>query len=156
LSTAAKPNSARLEHPYLFFTARELPILRARLEQEPFAGRWREFLTVAGRRLDLEVPVVEGAMGMRRSRGSMGTAGLEAFAHVVTGRREYGERALAEARAMLGASRWMQNTHRDEWIADLATAEAAAACAMIGLAGKPKGLSQLRGRPMPEATTVAG
>ena len=36
-------------HPYLFFSAQDLPALRARMEREPFATRWRGFLAHAER-----------------------------------------------------------------------------------------------------------
>ena len=32
------------QHPYLYFTAQELPALKARLQQEPFATRWQRLL----------------------------------------------------------------------------------------------------------------
>lgn len=111
-------------HPYLLFTADELPALRARLARPVFAPRWRLFLRNA--RTMLKLP----PYGIEKVRLALGVCGVSAFAYAVTGRKEFGARARREAEALLGAKSW----HRDRGFnhgAELPTSEAAQACAWV-------------------------
>jgi hypothetical protein len=115
-------------HPYLYFSKSDIPALRARMESEPFAGRWERFLAHADRCLKRPVPSPGQARGS--SRNSLGVAGTTAFAYVITRERQYGLRAKAELVALLESERWHNPVHWNKG-ADLKTAELSAAAALV-------------------------
>jgi len=87
--------------PALFVTAAELPALRAKLKQKPFATQWQRFLAHADRCLDLRL--APATHWLNHSRESLGVAGTTALAYLVTGDRRYGERAKRELTEFWGA-----------------------------------------------------
>ncbi len=116
------------ERPYLFFSRRDVPALRARLEQEPFKDRWERFIRHADNLLTRGTPAPRRVR--RNSRQSLGVAGTTAFAHVMTGDRRYGERAIQELEALLAAPRWDNPVHWNRG-SDLSTAELSVAGALV-------------------------
>ncbi len=115
-------------HPYLYFSAQDLPALRARLKKEPFAGRWERLLAHADRCLQRRAPGPNRATGS--SRNSLGVAGTTAFAYVVTGQRQYGLRAKTELLALLQSEKWHTGYSWNKG-ADLSTAELSVTAALV-------------------------
>lgn len=128
LAASQAPRKDR-SHPYLHFTARELPEIRARLKSPPFSKRWASIQAHANRCLSA---APAGGSGMARTRASLGIAVNSAFAYTVTGDRKYAERALKEAFSLLEGPRWLEGAHaRIVTGADLCTAEGSVACALV-------------------------
>lgn len=123
-----------LEHPYLFFSADDLPELRERMKNEPFLTRWGIFIRNADEVVNSDV--YEGS----RARTYLENAGKTSFAYIITGEEKYVERAISEAMAIVngfipeenGEKVWYNPTHRN-WNkgADLSTAEVTYALAMV-------------------------
>ncbi len=126
-SASASAQPAR-QHPYLYFTARDLPALKARLQQEPFATRWQRLLEHAESCLHRSPPSPDRVMG--NSRNSLGVAGTCAFAYALTGDARHGARAKAELAALLQAPTWHTGYSWNHG-ADLSTAELCAAFALV-------------------------
>lgn len=126
-SASAFAQPAR-QHPYLYFTAQDIPALKARLQQEPFATRWQRLLEHAERCLNRPAPSARRVMG--NSRNSLGVAGTCAFAYALTGDRRYGLRAKVELEALLQADTWHTGYSWNHG-ADLSTAELCAAFALV-------------------------
>ena len=120
--------AAEPAHPYLFFSAQDLPALRARMEREPFATRWRGFLAHAERCLGQDTP--RPGQAVSRSRYSLGVAGTTAFAYAVTGDRRFGVRARDELLALLQSDGWHVSRSWNRG-ADLDTAELSVAAALV-------------------------
>ncbi|MBD3241140.1 MAG: DUF4962 domain-containing protein [Chitinivibrionales bacterium] len=111
-------------HPYLFFTASRAEQLRARVNQAPFDTRWTSLRAAAERHLS------EAPSGYDDTRWALGIAGNSAFAYVITGDERYAQRAIAEGLALLDAPAWHTGYTWNHG-ADLQTAEASVACALV-------------------------
>ncbi|MBI5724936.1 MAG: heparinase II/III family protein [Planctomycetes bacterium] len=119
------PASPR-KHPYLFFTADELPALREKLKHEPFVSKWKLFLENADMLAGQDPDKTRyGA----RSRNTLGVVGITAFAYAITGQEKYGQRAKREAMAMINGP-WHRNYGWNRG-ANLQTAEACVEAALF-------------------------
>jgi len=116
------------QHPYLYFTAKDVPALRERIRREPFASRWKVFMANADRYLSVPPPVPQRAMSA--SRNSLGVAGTTAFAYVMTGDRRYGMRAKIELLSLVQATKWNTGYSWNRG-ADLSTAELGVTFALV-------------------------
>ncbi len=128
LCSASASAQPAWQHPYLFFTAQDVPALKARLQHEPFATRWQTLLHHAESCLHRSPPSPGNVM--RNSRNSLGVAGTCAFAYALGGDARYGARAKAELEAMLRADTWHTGYSWNRG-ADLSTAELCAAFALV-------------------------
>jgi hypothetical protein len=118
-----------LKHPYLHFSANNLPELRARVSAAPFSKRWASIQAHANRCLSAGPA---GGAGMIRTRVALGICVNTAFAYAITGDRKYADRAKKEAFSLLEGPRWMEAAHaRIVTGADLCTAEGSVACALV-------------------------
>jgi len=124
----AGAEAAEREHPYLYFSAKDVPALRERVKKPPFDAAWRLLIERADDSLARRRPSARRAMG--RSRTSLGLSAATAFAYVVTGDAKYGKRAVEEALALLAAPRWHTGYKWNKG-ADLKTAELSLACALV-------------------------
>ncbi len=117
-----------LEHPYLFLSSDELPALREKFRNEPFAERWERLLANAEQ--FLQTPVVTSEAVRRRALDPTGVAGICAFAWLFTRDERYAERAVQESLGYAGAHQW--HTVRS-WNtgADLPTAHACFTTALV-------------------------
>ncbi len=129
LSAGEARGADRPGHPRLFFTAEELPALRAKLATEPFASRWEVFLELAERDLHARLPEIRNGRLRRGARDAIGHAGIAAFAYAITGDERFGERAKAEALGLVEASGWPGPSRLGQAV--LETGEAATACALV-------------------------
>src|SRR5690606_9649329 len=78
-------------HPYLYFTADDIPAIRERMNHPAFLFRRNRLLSGAETLLNRN-PATD-------SRSSQGNSGLLAFAYIVTGEEKYAKRAIQEALA---------------------------------------------------------
>ncbi len=129
------------ERPYLFFDKKDIPLLRQRMEKEPFRQRWAMMqanadyiLTTPTETFDAQTSLGYGGaknpLGL--ARWYLGNAGTCAFAYVITGREEYAVRAKREALYVAEQPLEFWALPRD-WNqgAALETAGAAMACALV-------------------------
>ncbi len=126
---AGRAPRAERRHPYLHFSSKDVPEIRARLARAPFSRRWASIQAHANRCLS-SGPA--GGSGMARTRASLGVCANTAFAYAVTGERKYADRAKREAFSLLEGPRWLEGAHaRIVTGADLCTAEGSVACALV-------------------------
>ncbi len=123
-AVTAQPIPVAREHPYLFFSASDIPGLRDRLAQEPFSSRWVALRNAADRHLG------EATYGYSNTREALGVSGTCAFAYAMTGDTAYAHRAIEEVEAILDAPQWYEGYTWNRG-ADLGTAEVSAACALV-------------------------
>jgi hypothetical protein len=116
--------TAATGHPYLFFNETELKALRERLKRSPWNTRWRLLLKNA------DTCVKRPRYGLRLVRQSLGLCGLTSFAYVVSGKKQYGQRALKEAWGLLSHKSWHKELGYNHG-ANLETSEAALGCAYV-------------------------
>lgn len=109
-------------HPYLFFSAEDVPALRERVQQPPFLQRWARLLEVADGLLETRPA--------RRQRMNVGNAGLLAFAYVITEDPGYARRAIEEALHVASVGRWT-TAYRWNRGADLTSSERSLAVALV-------------------------
>lgn len=127
-----------LQHPYLFFSDKDINLLRERIKEEPFATRWQLFKQNADQVLETSPPE-PGNIGMATARKYLENAGKTAFAYVITGEKKYAERAVAEAMDMVSGMdltkeidlNWQYSGHDSFTYGDLGTSETSLACALI-------------------------
>ncbi|MBD3394074.1 MAG: DUF4962 domain-containing protein [Chitinivibrionales bacterium] len=112
------------EHPYLYFTSEIVSRIQLRLDKEPFKTRWERFLSIADGHLG------RGTYGFGNPRNALGVAGNTAFAYAITGEQKYADRAKEEAFALMDASAWHEVKSWNKG-AELGTAEASVACALV-------------------------
>ncbi|GAG48018.1 unnamed protein product, partial [marine sediment metagenome] len=62
MSDCAQAARQALQHPYLYFSAEDLPALRERIRRPPFAERWERLLANAEKHLTRKPPRVSGEM----------------------------------------------------------------------------------------------
>ncbi|MBD3419627.1 MAG: DUF4962 domain-containing protein [Chitinivibrionales bacterium] len=118
------PTAAQHTHPYLYFTSATLSDIKDKLDNEPFATRWSRFISNADGHLTRPV------YGFDNTREALGVAGICAFAWAMTGETKYADRAIQEALAIMQESQWHTGYSWNKG-ADLETAEASAACALV-------------------------
>ncbi len=109
------------EHPYLYLSADELPALKEKFEQPPFAERW-ERLTARADRF-LETPVVSHDRVRRRALQPTAVVSTCGLAWLFTGQEGYAERAVREAMGYAAAHQW-HTVHSWNKGAELPTAHA--------------------------------
>jgi uncharacterized protein DUF4962/heparinase II/III-like protein len=128
-SAIAAPAFAEVpKHPFLFFSADDLPALRRKCESEPFATRFRTLLVNADG--FLQRPLRARRAGrMPNSRGALGRIGTLAFAYAMTEDRKYGLRAKEDMIALMSASAWHRRAAGST--TQLATGEASVAFALF-------------------------
>lgn len=119
---APVPVQATHRHPYLYFSAADVPALREKFQHEPFASRWKTLLANA------DLAVANGPVSAPDMRDALGSAGTAAFAYAISGERKYGDHAVAQALTLLEADSWHVSRR---WAANLETGEASTACALV-------------------------
>ncbi len=128
-----RPN---ITHPFLHFSAGDVPSLLERVQRPPFDQVWQHLRQEAD--LALDAPIPDGHLdathgrghGIRRSRAALSIAEPTGFVYALTGEERYARRAIAEALALADEPKW----HTDyAWNrgADLATAEACLCAALV-------------------------
>ncbi len=110
------------QHPYLFFSAEDVPALRERVQRPPFLPRWQRLQQVANGLL--ESPPAQ------HQRMNLGNAGLLAFAYVITEDERYARRAIEEALYVASVERW-EYGYRWNRGADLTISERSLAVALV-------------------------
>jgi hypothetical protein len=115
-------------HPYLYFSAEDLPKLRERIKQPPFAERWREAKAAADGFLNAGMPGGGAGTNLAGARDAEGRAVSCAFAYALTGDKKYGEHAKKIALTLLNMPKW--NAH-DNVALDLANGHLSTACALV-------------------------
>lgn len=126
-SVEARDDADRDARPYLYFTPDGLADFRKKLKREPFKSRWNKLVAEADKFVGAPLSDARVAGG-DRARPAEGLIDTCAIVYAVTGDRKYGERAKAEAWAILEQDAW----HRDRgWNkgAELPTGECSIACA---------------------------
>lgn len=113
-------------HPYLYFSAADIPTLRARIDDPAFAARWERFLRNAN--------LVRSAAPANNARMSYAQGATSAFAYVMTGDAAYANRAIQEALHALTSPRatgWFDPRPAPAGGANLGTAEYALGIALV-------------------------
>jgi hypothetical protein len=121
-------SAAPREHPYLFFSATDVPVMRERFKEGRRGERWKLLLQNADALLTARP--TSGAVDIGRTRSALGVIGITAFAYALTRDRRYADRARQEAEALLAAEMWTK-PNRDNMGANLGTGEAGTACALF-------------------------
>ena len=116
---------ARLQHPYLYFSAEDIPAIRARFDSPGFAARKDSLLAVLPRILEADIiTTLEG------SRDVLGNASLLAFAYIITGEEKYARRAIENALASADLTPWYGGLSWNRG-ADLGTADRGVSSALV-------------------------
>lgn len=110
------------EHPFLFFSAEDIPALRERMRDPAFGARYDRLIAAADRLLTRSP-----ATG---SRPNQGNSGILAFAWIVTGNIDYAERAIEEALASAAVGQWPGDYLWNRG-ADLVSSERCTGAAMV-------------------------
>lgn len=114
----------RREHPFLFFTAADLPALKERATQAPTGDIWERIKSSADGALRADVPkppTADDPDGWNQARRSGSRVRNLAFAYAMTGELAYLERAKVELEVMYAAGTWSDPRHKA--VADLVSAE---------------------------------
>ena len=85
-------------HPFLYFSAKDIPAIRARMDGPEVADRRTRLFNRANNLLNA-APATD-------SRSMQGNCGLLAFAYVVSGDTQYAQRAIQEALATAAMDQW--------------------------------------------------
>ena len=109
-------------HPFLFFSADDIPAIRARMDAPEVADRRARLFSRADALLNA-VPSLD-------SRVMQGNSGILAFAYVVTGDVRYAQRAIEEALATAGLDQWITG-HDFNRGADLVSSERSLGTALV-------------------------
>lgn len=109
-------------HPFLFFSADDIPAIRARMDAPEVADRRARLFARADALLNA-APSLE-------SRVMEGNSGLLAFAYVVTGDTRYAQRAIEEALATAALDQWITG-HDFNRGADLVSSERSLGTALV-------------------------
>ncbi len=109
-------------HPFLFFTADDIPAIRERVNAPEVADR-RARLFARANALLAASPSLD-------SRNMQGNSGLLAFAYVISGDVRYAERAIEEALATAALDSWV-NGHDFNRGADLVSSERSLGAALV-------------------------
>jgi hypothetical protein len=124
LAVLVDRRSSPAAEPRFLLVNEVAPRAARQLAKPPFAARWANLLATADS--FCKAPVA----GFEKVRDAQGICGATAFAYVVTGKPEYAERARKEALALLAAPAWHQPKDWNKG-AELSTAEASQACALV-------------------------
>lgn len=118
----------RPAHPYLFFTAADIPQIRADLAKPEFAAARAQLLSRASVVLNSSPPSADEV-----ARTNLANCGLAAFAYVVTGEVQYAERAIEEAVDMADKPDLWTTPGFDAWNrgADLESSERSLGAALV-------------------------
>lgn len=111
-------------HPYLFFSDATIDGLRTRVAGATLGTRWARLQLTADRNL------TQATYGYGNTREALGICGTCAFAYAITGNTDYADRAITEAEALFEAPAW-HTGYTWNGGADLQTAEASLACALV-------------------------
>ncbi|TVR52004.1 MAG: hypothetical protein EA425_05745 [Puniceicoccaceae bacterium] len=87
-----------LQHPYLFFSAEDIPALQARVQDPAFLPRWNRLLIRANSLLNQSPST--------NPRLFQGDSALLGFAYIITGDVRYAERAIEGALAVAALNTW--------------------------------------------------
>lgn len=117
-----QPASEAPLHPYLYFSAEDIPALRARMEDPALAVRRTRLISRANSLLN--------AAPNTSPRQFQGDSALLAFAYVVTGDERYGARAIGGALATAALPTWGIGFSWNRG-ADLETAERCVGMALV-------------------------
>ncbi|HUG11714.1 MAG TPA: hypothetical protein VMM36_11900 [Opitutaceae bacterium] len=109
-------------HPFLFFSAADIPEIRARMELPAFADRRALLFSYVDKLL--------GEPPSDIVRVNHGNCVLLAFAYIVSGDPRYAERAIAEALASAAVPEWGSGFHFNRG-ADLRTSERSLGLAVV-------------------------
>ncbi len=115
---AAEPG----RHPFLFFSAKDIPTIRARMDAPEVADRRTRLINRANALL--------GASPATDSRTMQGNSGILAFAYIVTGNEAYAQRAIQEALATADLPTWITG-HDFNRGADLVSSERSLGTALV-------------------------
>jgi len=119
---------AGTEHPYLYFGARDIPALRAKMKKPAFTRRMSTLLSHARGCLKRRP---KRGRGMSMTRPSLGIAINCAYAYVITGEKQFADRAVAEGFNLLDCGPWNPDHHASTRGGDLGTGEGSLACAIV-------------------------
>ena len=115
---AAEPG----RHPFLFFSAKDIPTIRARMDGPEVADRRTRLINRANALLS--------ASPSTDSRTMQGNSGILAFAYIVTGNEAYAQRAIQEALATADLPTWITG-HDFNRGADLVSSERSLGTALV-------------------------
>jgi hypothetical protein len=119
---------ARPTHPYLYFTAADIPQIRADLAKPEFAAARAQFLSRASVVLNGSPPSPDEV-----ARTNLANCGIAAFAYILTGEVQYAERAIEEVVDMADQPDLWTTPGFDAWNrgADLESSERSLGAALV-------------------------
>ena len=109
-------------HPFLFFSAKDIPTIRARMDAPEVADRRTRLINRANALLS-QAPNTD-------SRWMQGNSGILAFAYIATGNEAYAQRAIQEALATAALPVWINGDDFNRG-ADLVSSERSLGTALV-------------------------